>query len=194
MARTACRDLAASGRPARLAVFGAVRLPRVLMEVGSMAGCGRRGRACGAARSYMPPGSPAAARRRRARSPRGGGGAVGADYSSALVRRHAGIRGGCRRAVWAPKTLSHHATCEYSWISPPSRSRRKTRIPVTSAGGCTRPVVNLASGVTDQELEAACLILQVHQQVAGLLSHSHAGGMGGDPARCTRRVPCSMKN
>ena len=40
---------------------------------------------------------------------------------------------GCRK-------LCHlHATCEYSWIRPPSRSRRRTCIPATSPGGCTRP-------------------------------------------------------
>jgi hypothetical protein len=26
-----------------------------------------------------------------------------------------------------PKTVSPYATCEYSWMSPPSRSRRRTR-------------------------------------------------------------------
>jgi hypothetical protein len=29
-----------------------------------------------------------------------------------------------------PETLSPYATWEYSWIRPPSRSRRRTRIPV----------------------------------------------------------------
>jgi hypothetical protein len=41
--------------------------------------------------------------------------------------------------VWVPETVSPHATCVYSWIRPPSRSRRRTRILVTSAGGCARP-------------------------------------------------------
>src|SRR5450755_1867992 len=44
-----------------------------------------------------------------------------------------------RRAMWVPKTLSPHATWEYSRISPLSRSRRRPRIPVTSAGGWMRP-------------------------------------------------------
>jgi hypothetical protein len=43
------------------------------------------------------------------------------------------------RAMWVPKTLSPYATWEYSRISPLSRSRRRTRIPVTSAGGWMRP-------------------------------------------------------
>jgi hypothetical protein len=29
-------------------------------------------------------------------------------------------------AVWVPDIRSHHATCAYSWINPPSRSRRRT--------------------------------------------------------------------
>ena len=35
--------------------------------------------------------------------------------------------------------LSPHATWEYSWIRPPSRSRRRTRMPVTLTGGSARP-------------------------------------------------------
>jgi hypothetical protein len=30
-------------------------------------------------------------------------------------------------ALWVPKMLSHYATCAYSWISRPSRSRRSIR-------------------------------------------------------------------
>ena len=41
--------------------------------------------------------------------------------------------------LWVPEIMSPHATCEYSWIRPPSRSRRRTRKPVTSPGRCTRP-------------------------------------------------------
>ena len=41
--------------------------------------------------------------------------------------------------VWVPKMLSPYATCAYSWIRPPSQSLRRTRIPVTSTGGCARP-------------------------------------------------------
>jgi hypothetical protein len=41
--------------------------------------------------------------------------------------------------LWVPEILSPYATWEYSWISPPRRSRRKTRVPVTPPGGCTRP-------------------------------------------------------
>jgi len=29
--------------------------------------------------------------------------------------------------LWVPKTVSPHATWAYSWIKPPSRSRRRTR-------------------------------------------------------------------
>jgi hypothetical protein len=39
-------------------------------------------------------------------------------------------------SVWVPRiTLSPHATWEYSWIRPPSRSRRRERISVASTGG-----------------------------------------------------------
>jgi hypothetical protein len=44
-----------------------------------------------------------------------------------------------RAAPVAPKTVSLYATWAYSRIRPPSRSRHRTRIPVTSAGGCVRP-------------------------------------------------------
>src|SRR5215472_4369935 len=37
------------------------------------------------------------------------------------------------------ETLSPYATWEYSWIRPPSRLRRRTRISVTSASGCGLP-------------------------------------------------------
>jgi len=41
--------------------------------------------------------------------------------------------------LWVPKTLSPHATWAYSWIRPPSRSRRSTRIFAPIAGGRERP-------------------------------------------------------
>jgi hypothetical protein len=31
---------------------------------------------------------------------------------------------GNRDALWVPKSRSHHATCRYSWMTPPRRSRR----------------------------------------------------------------------
>lgn len=40
--------------------------------------------------------------------------------------------------VWVPKMPSPHATCEYSWIRPPSRSRRRTRM-LSSAGAAGIP-------------------------------------------------------
>ena len=45
----------------------------------------------------------------------------------------------CARIQWVPNTVSPHATWEYSWIRPPSRSRRKTRILAPAAGGLWRP-------------------------------------------------------
>ena len=41
--------------------------------------------------------------------------------------------------LWVPNTVSPHATWEYSWIRPPSRSRRRTRILAPAAGGPWRP-------------------------------------------------------
>jgi hypothetical protein len=37
--------------------------------------------------------------------------------------------------LWVPKTRSRHATWEYSWIRPPSRSRRRTRTSDPIVGG-----------------------------------------------------------
>jgi hypothetical protein len=37
------------------------------------------------------------------------------------------------QGLWVPKIPSPHATCEYSWIRPPSRSRRRMRM-LSSAG------------------------------------------------------------
>jgi hypothetical protein len=39
------------------------------------------------------------------------------------------------RMVWVPENAVPQATWAYSWIRPPSRSRRQMRIPVTSADG-----------------------------------------------------------
>ena len=41
--------------------------------------------------------------------------------------------------LWVPETPSPHATWVYSWIRPPSRSRRRTRTLLRRAGGCSRP-------------------------------------------------------
>jgi putative transposase len=41
--------------------------------------------------------------------------------------------------VWVPRTVPPYATWAYSWISPPSRSRRRTRMLLVSADGWARP-------------------------------------------------------
>ncbi len=51
----------------------------------------------------------------------------------------AGLGGGPAATVWVPKTLSPHATWAYSWIRPPSRSRRSTRIFAPIAGPARIP-------------------------------------------------------
>jgi hypothetical protein len=42
--------------------------------------------------------------------------------------------------------------------------------------------------VPDEEAEAAPGVVDVHEQVAGLLGQPGAGGVGGDSRMCTRRV------
>ncbi len=39
--------------------------------------------------------------------------------------------------LWVPKTRPRHATCAYSWISPPSRSTRTTRMAAAETAGAT---------------------------------------------------------
>jgi hypothetical protein len=41
--------------------------------------------------------------------------------------------------LWVPVTLSRHATCRYSWMSPPRRSRRRCRMLVLVGVGTVRP-------------------------------------------------------
>jgi len=49
--------------------------------------------------------------------------------------------------VWVPNTVSPHATWAYSWMRPPSLSRRRTRVFVTAVGGCARPAGGFWCGV-----------------------------------------------
>ena len=37
--------------------------------------------------------------------------------------------------LWVPGTRSRHATCTYSWMRPPSRSRRSGRMTAPEGGG-----------------------------------------------------------
>ena len=50
-------------------------------------------------------------------------------------------------SVWVPETVSPHATWTYSWIRPPSRSRRSALIFAVEAGGCGRPAGGLCWSV-----------------------------------------------
>jgi len=58
--------------------------------------------------------------------------------------------------VWVPITLSPHATWAYSWIKPPSRSRRSTRIFVPAAGGCERPAGGFCCSAQRRLTRSAC--------------------------------------
>jgi hypothetical protein len=64
---------------------------------------------------------------------------VDADLRERVV--HVGVRAARRRhdRLWVPETVSPYATWEYSWIRPPSRSRRRTRTFAPDAGGRGRP-------------------------------------------------------
>ena len=42
-------------------------------------------------------------------------------------------------ALWVPVIRTHHATCAYSWISPPRRSRRTTPPTGRTTGGSVGP-------------------------------------------------------
>lgn len=57
----------------------------------------------------------------------------------------------CGEQLKAPRSLTRalrsRAHCEYSWMRPPSRSRRRTRIPVMSPGGCSRLMSGLCCRV-----------------------------------------------
>jgi hypothetical protein len=46
-------------------------------------------------------------------------------------------------SLWVPEILSPYAACEYSWIRPPSRSRRRPRRFAPGAGGLRRPAGGL---------------------------------------------------
>src|ERR1017187_368907 len=56
------------------------------------------------------------------------------------------------------------------------------------------PVGVLGIPVSDQELQAAGALGEVHERVAGLLDRPGGGGWAVTPARCTRRLWCSMRN
>jgi hypothetical protein len=56
----------------------------------------------------------------------------------------------------------------------------RTPIAVNTASNAA---LNLGVPVPDQELQALRLTVEVHQQVAGLLGHPRACGVGGDPGQ-----------
>jgi hypothetical protein len=55
------------------------------------------------------------------------------EYLDTQFQRHDGNN------VWVPGIRSPHATCAYSWISPPSRSRRVTFPAGRSTDGSAGP-------------------------------------------------------
>lgn len=61
------------------------------------------------------------------------------DIGANLQAPAAARGGGATASLWVPNTASPHATWAYSWIRPPSRSRRRTRILVPAMGGSWRP-------------------------------------------------------
>jgi hypothetical protein len=66
------------------------------------------------------------------------GGLSGGEPAGDAQQRRAigeGVFAGQERSVWVPITRSHHATCAYSWMRPPSRSRRSGRTVASEGGG-----------------------------------------------------------
>jgi hypothetical protein len=66
--------------------------------------------------------------------------AVNGPHLVALVRAGATFVNGKLverpdETLWVPRTPSPHATCTYSWMRPPSRSRRIGRMAVPERGG-----------------------------------------------------------
>jgi hypothetical protein len=52
---------------------------------------------------------------------------------------HAHRHHGIGDTLWVPRTAARHATCRYSWISPPRRSRRRWRMLALGGVGVARP-------------------------------------------------------
>jgi hypothetical protein len=53
--------------------------------------------------------------------------------------------------LWVPKTCPPHAAWAYSWISPPSRSRRATRTITAGAGDATIPSGGVCPELRDRQ-------------------------------------------
>jgi hypothetical protein len=72
---------------------------------------------------------------------------------AALERRHPSSPS-AGTGVWVPETVSAYAPWAYSWIRPPSRSLRTTRIPVTCAGRFARPAGGFCCACTSASSSA----------------------------------------
>jgi hypothetical protein len=69
---------------------------------------------------------------------------TGVDANTAIIARYPGGAVGLYQyglwadspSLWVPEIVTAYATWAYSRIRPPIRSRHRTRMPVTSVGGC----------------------------------------------------------
>ncbi len=58
--------------------------------------------------------------------------------------------------LWVPESVSPYATCEYSWIRPPSRSRRRMRVLSLAMGGSG--LVSWSGGRCPRDRCGRCLL------------------------------------
>jgi hypothetical protein len=89
--------------------------------------------------------------RNRGRTADGTGGTPGHVGTDHLDR---GQSTASSNAICVPGTVSPHATWSYSWIKPPSRSRRSTWILVPAGSGCPCP----AGGFCCRALCGRCVL------------------------------------
>ena len=72
---------------------------------------------------------------RRARGTRKGTRLLTCFRQALLVLVWMRTKGEVEVIVWVPRTRSRHATCTYSWMRPPSRSRRSGRTTAPERAG-----------------------------------------------------------
>jgi hypothetical protein len=77
-------------------------------------------------------------------------------------------------------------------VGPRPLHRRLDDLDVDGGEDGVEGGVELGVAVADEESESSTGVLEVHEQVAGLLGEPGCGGVSVTPRMCTRRVACSM--